>query len=282
MNVPTQWVVLKEGSPMAGEGKPMLTLANTEVTAVAHLQREVRSYSVADNVEFFLDGIVKSQGVARAGFTSLSRAETTVGGFPARRMKASWAADGQDFVGTFTAWQDGHVFYYLAVTAPRVISKRLDRDADGLERSVAFSGPWTAFLRDKVAPTRRECPLLSEAVILGLAGVVPRESPPEAYCREAYRLAFLGQPMLDPAASQRLGASMKTFFSGLPKAKTSRFAAYIERLRSGGRTAAAEDREMTQAARASMETLTAEAQEEIRGNFALAVEMGRFSTMGSR
>jgi hypothetical protein len=277
IKVPASWVMLKDGSPLAGEDKPLLTLASTEVESVAKLQRETRTLSVADNVEFFLDGLAKSQATTKTNFTPVSRADAKVGEIPARRMKATWSDGAQKLIGSFTAWQDGHQFYYLAVVAPRVISKRLDADVDRLERSVAFSAPLTAFLRERSAPTRQECPLLTDALILGLVGGVRRDAPPEAYCREAYRLAFVGQPLLDPAASQRLGASMKTFFAALPRAKSARFGAYTERLRAGSRTDPAEDKEMALVTRAAMETLAPADQENVRASFALAVEMGRFS-----
>src|SRR5262249_17845531 len=148
---------------------------------------------------------------------------------------------------SFTAWQDGPFFYYLSVRAPRVISKRLDEETDALTRSLSFRAPWTVFLREKAAATRVECPLLSGTVILGLAPSIPRAPAPEVYCREAYRMAFIGQPLLDAASSQRLGARMKTFFAALPRGKSDRFGAYTERLRGGQPTAPAEDKEMMQA-----------------------------------
>lgn len=283
MKVPAHWVLLKEGSPLAEEEKSLVTAANTEVEMVAHIVREMRTYSSADNLQFFLDGVAKAEAAKRASFEAGSRNDATVGGVLARRMKVSWKEKGQATSASFTAWQDGPFFYYLSVTAPRVISKRLDQEADALAGNVAFSAPWTVFLREKAAATRKECPLLTDTVILGLAHSIPRNSAPEVYCREAYRLAFVGQPLLDAASSQRLGARMKTFFAALPRAKSERFGAYAERLRAGQATAPAEDREMMQAARAAMESLDGEIQDDLRAQFAVAVEMGRFAGgMGAR
>src|SRR5262249_56603806 len=61
VKVPAQWVLLKEGNPLAYEDKPLFTLANTEVETVAHVVRETRTYSSADTLEFFLDGGAKAK-----------------------------------------------------------------------------------------------------------------------------------------------------------------------------------------------------------------------------
>lgn len=277
MRVPPRWVVLKEGSPVAADQKPLLALANTEIQCTARLSRETRTYSVVDNLEFLLDGIAKTMGGQEAEFTTLARADTRIAGFPARRMKVSWRKGDQERHASITAWQDGDLFYTLFVTAPRVITKRLDQEVVALEQSLAFTAPWTNFLREKAASVRKTCPLLSDAILIPLARALSKESAPEMYCREAYRLAYAGQAQMDATSSERLRSAMKGFFGALPAARRERFGAYVERLRARQPTSAAEDREMALATQQAMEALSPDAQAELRRSFAMAVDMGRFA-----
>src|SRR5262249_12910501 len=142
VKVPAQWVLLKDGNPLAYEDKALFTLANTEVETVAHVVREMRTYSSADNLEFFLDGVAKAKAARFPTFAAGSRNDATVGGAVARRMRATWKENEEGMSGSFTAWQDGPVFYYLSVRVPRVISKRLDEETDALTRSLTFRAPW--------------------------------------------------------------------------------------------------------------------------------------------
>lgn len=277
LKVPAQWVVLKDGNPIAEGDKPLVTLAHTEIQCSAQVQREARTFSsVVDNLEYYLDGIAKAKAAKEAEFQSLDRRGTSVGGLPARRMTASWKKDKEAMIGSFTAWQDGDVFYYLSVAAPRIITKRFDEEVQALESSLTVTAPWTAFLRDTGAAVRQGCPLLSEGAILALARVIPKDSPPEVYCREGYRLAVAGRPQMDAGANERLIAGMKAFFAALPKGKSERFGTYVEHVRARQRTTPAEDREMTEAARTAVEALAPEVQDDLRAHFAMAIELAMF------
>src|SRR5262249_50818161 len=134
VKVPAQWGLLKDGNPLAYEDKALFTLANTEVGTVAHVGRDMRRHSSADNIQFFLDGIAKAKADKLPTFAAGGRNDATVGGVVARRMKATWKDKQGAMSASFTAWQDGPFFYYLSVRAPRVISKRLDEETDALTR----------------------------------------------------------------------------------------------------------------------------------------------------
>jgi hypothetical protein len=277
LKVPAQWVVLKDGNPIADVDKPLLTLANTEIRCSAHVQREARTFSsVVDTLEYFLDGIAKAKAARETDFQSIDRTGTTVGGLPARRLTASWKKNDEPMIGSFTAWRDGDVFYYLSVAAPRIITKRFDEEVQTLERSLTITAPWSSFLRDTGAAVRQGCPLLSEGVILALARTIPKDSAPEAYCREGYRLAVAGRPQMETSSNERLVTGMKALFAALPRGKTERFGTYVERVRAGQRTTVAEDREMTEAIRTAMEALSPEVQDDLRTHFAMAVELALF------
>jgi hypothetical protein len=275
MKVPTRWVVLKQGNPVVNQDKALVTFANTEVVSFAQIFSEARTYSSADSVEYFLDAIVKTREKEN-GFQQLERSDATVGAATARRMKTSWRRGASSIHGYFTAWRDGDVFYHLYLLGPGVLAKRLDNELHTLEQSMAFSAPWSSFLREKAGPIRAACPLLSEQATLLVARALSKDAEPELYCREAYRLAFRGQPHLDAASGEHLRTLMTAFFAAIPRGQIDAFGAYVERLRAGQRTSPTEDREMTAVARAAVERLPPASQEALRGYFGMAIEMGRF------
>jgi hypothetical protein len=275
LKAPQGWVLLEKGNPIRNQDQAIATLANTEVISFAQVFREVKTYSAADNVEFLLDTLAKARS-SEPEFQALERVDTRVGAVPARRMKVSWKIEDTIAHGYFTAWQDGDVFYHLYMFGPRVIDKKLQTQVDALEKGIAFDAPWSTFLREKAAPTRAACPLLTERAILGLARVIPKDSPPELYCREAYRLAFQGQPHMEAGSQEHLRTLMKSFFAAIPKNRLDRFGAYVERLRANQPTSPDEDREMAALAREAVEKLTPQEQTDLPTQFAAAVEMGRF------
>jgi hypothetical protein len=277
IKAPPGWVMLKKGNPVRDQDKALVTLANTEIISFAQMFADSGTYSSADSLEYFLNGILKAKKAEAQGeVEDAGRADTRIGDTPARRMKLSWLFKKTPMLLYVTAWQDGDVFYHLELLGPGMLAKRLDADLEGLEKAISFGGPWTAFLRDRAAPVRAACPLLSEKAILHLARVIGKEPPPEAFCREGYRLAFKGQPLVDAESGERLKTHMRAFFDAIPRGAIGRYGAYVERLRAGQATTAAEDREMMEVARVALQSLGPETQDALRGSLAMAIEMGRF------
>jgi hypothetical protein len=276
MRIPPTWVALKEGAPIAEGDKPLLSLVNTEVMCSAALRRETRGSSVVDTLDYFLDNLAKTMESKVTDFKAIERTDGRIGGALARRMKASWREDDEEVHGYFTVWSDSDIYYALEVKAPRIIAKRLATEVEGLERSVEFSAPWTAFLRDKATPACEACPLLSKPIVLALARKISKDAPPEAYCREAYRLAFMGQPRLEEADKEALASRMQAFFSAMPGRSRDRFGAYVERIRAAQPTSAADDLEMMKVTQAAVQALAPEAQDELRRLFGLAVDTASF------
>ena len=276
VRIPPTWVALKDGAPITEEDKPLVSLVNTEVLCTAAIRREARGSSVVDTLDYFLDNVAKTMESKQNDFQAIERTDGRIGGLPARRMKAAWRQGDTEVHGYFTAWNDSDLYYTLEVSAPRIITRRLSTEVEALERSVEFSAPWTAFLRDKGGPTCEACPLLTKAVVLTLARKISTDAAPEAYCREAYRLAFIGQLRLDAASKEALASRMRAFFAAMPGRTRDRFGAYVERIRAGQPPAAAEDKEMMQITQAAVQALAPEAQDELRRLFALAVDTASF------
>lgn len=276
IKLPARWVALRKGNPIKDQEKALVTLVNTEVLCWAQIVREVRTYSSADNVEYALDAVVKAQEAEVTDLKQLGRSDTRIGQTPARRMKISWRLEKTSMHAYHTAWQDGDVFYRLSVLGPGLLAKRLEQELETLEKSTSFSAPWSVFLRDHAQAIRSGCPLLSDKAILGVARSIPQGSAPEAYCREGYRLAFQGQPSMDAGSGERLQKLMRLFFDAIPKTQLGRFGGYVERLRVGGATTPAEDREMAGVARQAASRLTPEIQEDLSEHFGMAIELGRF------
>jgi hypothetical protein len=108
--------------------------------------------------------------------------------------------------------------------------------------------------------------------------VIPQSSPPETYCRAAYRLALGGQGSLNDESKERLRGLMRTLFDAIPKARIGAFGAYVERLSGGGASNPAEDKQLADDIRAAVDGLPPAVQEDLRSYFGIAIEMGLLGT----
>jgi hypothetical protein len=275
MRVPPGWIVLKAGNPLKGQDRALLTLANTKVMAFAFLVRDPQPDWLL-NVDQFLDGRTEAQRTDHGDAKSLDRVGGAIGAMATRRQRWSWNGEGADFNSFESAWKDADTFYYLSLIGPAVVSKNLAEELTSLERSMSFSAPWTTFLASRAEELKSYCPLLSEKSIVVIARIFPRDSAPELYFREGYRLAFRGMPLLDPTASERLRGLMKAMFDAIPRGQIDRFGGYVERLRAGGQTSPADDQAMAAVVRAAVEKLSPGDQQALRDYFAMAISMGHF------
>jgi hypothetical protein len=274
VRVPPRWVALKPGHPVRPDDSALLTLANTEVICFTQLFREVRSYSVTDDLEFYLDSVAKAKTEGVGELEPEGRTDATIGGATGRRMKVSWKAGKSRLVGFVTAWRDADTFYHLFTFGPVVATKKIQQEVADLERAVAFDAPRAQFLKARAPAIRTACPLLSDRSVLDLSRIIPADSAPETYCRAAYSFALAGEKGLNPDARNRLRSSMRTLFDVIPKAQIGAFGAYVERLREGGAPVPAQDRQMAESIRAGAEKLTPAVQDDVRGAFAMAIEVG--------
>jgi hypothetical protein len=276
MQIPTRWVIMKEGSPIADAERALVTLANTEVISFAQLFTQTGSLSSADSLEYYLDQIAKPKE-SEPEFARHAQPDGHVGAAPARRMMTSWRHEDSLIHQHFIAWQDGDVFYHLTLWGPAILAKKLEAERARLESGIKFSAPWSAFLKGNAVQVQAACPLLSEKATIVLARAIPRDSPPEVYCREGYRLAFKGQPLLDPEGGRRLQGAMRSFFDAVPRGQIGRFGTYVERLRVDQKTSPAEDREMVSIATAAVQRLDKQVRDDLKVYFGMAIELGGFS-----
>jgi hypothetical protein len=275
LKVPPRWVAMKEGNPIGDADRALVTLANTEVLSFAQVFTETGSYSSADSLEYYLDKLAKPKE-GEPEFARHAQSDGRIGATTTRRMLVSFRYQDTPINQYFTAWQDGDVFYHLTLWGPAVVAKKLEAEVGRLEAGLQFSAPWAAFLKGNALQIQSACPLLSEKTTILLARAIPRDSAPEAYCREGYRLAFKGQPLLDPEAGRRLQAAMRSFFDAVPRGQIGRFGSYVERLRVDQKTAPAEDREMVSIAKAAIQALDKKTQDDLKAYFGMAIELGGF------
>jgi hypothetical protein len=276
LRVPPRWVALRADNPLAAKGgdKVFVTLAHTEVIAFALLLRETRRH---ESLDYFLNALGKEEDESEAtGVREIARSDGMLGQTPLRRLKTSSKRDGTTTLSLYSAWQDGDVYYHILLIGPGILSKRLDEELATLEKSVSFSAPVNAFLKDDAPRIRAACPLLSEKALISLTHVVRRGAAPETYCREGYRLALKGQPLIDASSAEHMRSLMQALFAAIPKARLGRFGSYVERLVANQPTSREDDREMMETARAAMAGLAPATQESLRGFFVMAIEMGQF------
>jgi len=280
LSVPAPWVALKSGNPMRHAETALLSMAHTEVISFSQIFRETRSFSSSDNLEFYLDEVAKTGAIDHPNLQAGTRVDTQVGAAVARRMKVHWGEDDDEktVVAFFTAWRDADVFYHLSLLGPAVLTKKLEEEVQKLERSIRFTGSRTLFLRDTAPKIRAACPLLTDRLVLDLSRVISLDSPPEAYCRTAYRLAVRGQPSLNVDSRERLRGLMQQLFQAIPKAQIGPFGSYVTRLGDGGRTSPAEDLQMTEAIRVAVESMPPGLQDELRSIFGTAIDVGAIGT----
>jgi hypothetical protein len=165
-------------------------------------------------------------------------------------------------------WLDGPQVFTLFGAAVGGLSSATEARFQALEGSLRFSAPVETALAGAERALTLRCPVFSAEAVRIIGRRIPPASPVEAYFKTGWILAIRGQGQVNPAAATELRDQMGAVFAHMPAPDRARFAAYGERLRSGGATTPAEDGAAMRIVGAAAAALPAET----LGRLQLAVE----------
>jgi hypothetical protein len=274
IDLPDGWVQLKPGNPMVpGEGV-RAALGETTLGAVAAVIMDAAGagYMSADD---YLDRWFASRKDKLEGMRQKTREDVLLGRTTGRKMSFTWSYKGRAMQGFATAWKDGHRYFCFwgwttsslaPAAAPRFVA---------LEKSLSFSAPIDTFLQETTPKVQAACPLFEPAALAVIVPSLPKGSAPAAYCRRGLDWAVRGQTHLPPGEAADFRTVTQKLFAAMSERERARLGQYMERLRQGQPTAAADDRDVAALMSAALRRLSEDDQARLTRLTTLAVDVGR-------
>jgi hypothetical protein len=240
LTAPAGWSLMRRDAELFQGVPAKVKLADPDAGTVVFINDEPKPLGLL-SLDHYLDRVLEAQKEGGLEPKQKDRRDTAVGKAPARRMSLSWTYENRPYGGFVSVWEDGPRVFTLFGAAVGGWSERVEERFRALESALRFSAPVETALSQAQSRLTRECPLFSADAVRMMGRRIPPASPTEAYFRTGWSWALRGQRELDPTAAAELRDLMGSVFSRMPGAERARFAAYGERLRSGGATTAAED-----------------------------------------
>ncbi len=245
LEVPTGWVALRPGNPIApAPGDARLTLTQPRRGGLAWLLTGPAPQGVA-TAEQYLARVIARRRSERPGYEAGPHANALVGTLAARRASAAWLDGGVRQSEVVVAGVDGWMGFALVAWMPEAGA---GRPADGLEPlagALVARGLFAARLREGVDKALAAVPHLTPAAAEQLmAGSEARVLEPEQAFRRSVAALSKLIPALSKPESRELAGLSTAAYEGVPWAMRGRLSSYIERVRRGDTTPAEEDSEM--------------------------------------
>ncbi len=240
LKAPAGWSLMSREGELFRGVPAKLKLADPEAGTVAFINDEPKPPGLL-SLDHYLDRVLELQKEAGLEPAQRERRDTAVGKAPARRMSLGWSYERRPYSGFVTVWEDGPRVFTLFGAAVGSWSGSTEQRFRVLEDALRFAAPVETALSEAQARLTRECPVFTADAVRMIGRRIAPASPPEAYFRTGWSWALRGQGQLDASAASELRELMAGVFSRMAGPERSRFAAYSERLRSGGATTGAED-----------------------------------------
>lgn len=271
LKIPEGWVILKPGNPLADD-HTAITLAHPQATGFA-VVRVDRQPGIVSN-DGYLEALLAARRAKVPSMKELARVDSRVGQTTARAMSTSWLDQGRRrFYGLTTAWRD--VDRQFSMSIAMRTSQAAEGETEKLASVLTFDAPLSKHLDATVKAVTAAVPMLSRSAVEAMAKTMKAGTQPEAYFRQAYLWATRGASVLDAAAVSDLRAGMDALLGQVARRDRARLDAYLERVRAGQPTAAADDAAMAAVVKNAVLALSPDAQTRLRSAFEQAVEVGR-------
>jgi hypothetical protein len=275
MELPPGWVILRPDhgffTPAAGT---RVSLAEPKAGAFGFLIVETppRGYP---SLDAFLDHVIADRRQAEPGLNPLRREDAPGSG---RRMVGTRRSGDTNYGVVATVWKDGWVYYALVVWGP---AEHAGEAAEDLRRGVTLRGQMAARLQQALDAVVAEVPLLTPAAAEMLMGQSQAQAlePAEAF-RRTYLLTGRGLSALSPAEQQEMGALSSDLYAKVPAGERARLGPYLDRVRAGRETDAAEDQQMSRVVKAAVLKLPAARRKRLQALFEKAIRVAVAATFG--
>jgi hypothetical protein len=279
LKVPEGWVVLKPGNPLIDHQDAKLVLGHGDLGAVAAiLQPQGEGYFSLDN---YLDRVLALLKERYQDIQQEERSDVAIGKAMGRRMSLSWSIEGRRLDGFVTGWKDGTRYFSFLGFTPGGHAEEAEASFRGLEKAMVFDAPVDKRVKETVARVTAACPLLSAAAVESMLRSMPKDAPAELYFRRGYEWAGRGAGELGAGPMEEMRAITSALFRSLTASDRERLGVYLERVRAGQPTTAAQDRAMNEVMKRGILSLPAASQEDLRRLTERAIEVGRLMSASS-
>jgi hypothetical protein len=240
VSAPAGWSLLRQDAPLFAGVPAKVKLADPDSGTVVFINDEARGLGFV-SLDHQLDRVLEAQRESGLEPSQHERRDAAVGAATARRMSLSWTYGGRPFNGFVSVWQDGPRVFTLFGAAVGSLSPATEARFQALEAALRFSAPVETALAGAERALTLECPVFTADAVRMIGRKIPPASPVDAYFKTGWTWALRGQAEVDATRIAELRELTGAVFSRMPDADRSRFAAYGERLRTGGATTRAED-----------------------------------------
>jgi len=274
ITLPDGWVQLKPGNPMVPGDGVRAALGETTLGAVAAVVMDPSGagYMSADD---YLDRWFATRKDKLEGMKQRTREDVVIGSAKGRKMNFVWSYHGRAMQGFATAWKDGHRYFcFWGWTTSSLAPAAAARFA-ALENSLSFSAPIDSFFQETAPKVRAACPLFEQEALAVIIPSLPKGSPATAYCRRGLDWAVRGQGHLPPGEAADFRTVTQKLFAAMSERDRARLGQYMERLRQGQPTQAAEDRDVAAFMSAALARLSDGDRARLQRLTTLAVDVGR-------
>jgi hypothetical protein len=273
VSVPEGWAILEEQSPLVMADAARITLGDRKVGAVAMLFEEDNGGRFM-SIDHYLDHLLALRQEGLDTLVELGRSDVQVGKAEGRKMLFRWTSHGRHFEGFSTAWQDGDRIFSFSGWSTRSLATAAQERFAQLEAAVSFEAPIATHLKETIDRVTADCAFLSPKAIEAMIESMPASAPSYLYFRRGYQWASKGV-QLGGENPRELGDLMAKVFSSLPPRDRHRLTAYLERIRTGGKSSQQEDAQMNRQMSAAIGKLPQADQDRLRELVAGAILMGR-------